>query len=157
MRVFVASAAVERVGEVWSSPETKAIEAAGLLAARFGLPVHVHEGLGENDRSSTGFRPAEAFNALVDAFFARPTESVQGWETAIAAQRRITGAMNTILAQRLGIGDVAIVGHGCVGTLLLCALTGAPISRSRDQPSPGHFWSYDVETRLLLHGWQAIS
>ncbi|HMO44236.1 MAG TPA: histidine phosphatase family protein, partial [Phenylobacterium sp.] len=48
MRRFVASAAVEQVEAVWASTETKAIEAAGLLAACHGLPVQVRPDLGEN-------------------------------------------------------------------------------------------------------------
>jgi len=49
MRAFVASPMVDGVREVWASTETKAIEAAGLLAARFGLAVNVHPELGGND------------------------------------------------------------------------------------------------------------
>ena len=70
MRAFVASDVVAGVSAVWASTETKAIEAAGLLAARHGLPVQVREDLGENDRSATGFVPPDPFERLADAFFA---------------------------------------------------------------------------------------
>ncbi len=53
MRAF--AAALQRPDAVWASTECKAIEAAGILAARFGLPVQVHPGLDENNRSSTGY------------------------------------------------------------------------------------------------------
>jgi broad specificity phosphatase PhoE len=69
MRAFAASQDVQSLTAVWSSHETKAIEAAGLLAARFGLPVHVHPGLHENDRSATGFLPPPEFEQVADAFF----------------------------------------------------------------------------------------
>jgi len=84
MRAFVASSVIEDVGEVWASTETKAIEAAGLLAARFGLAVNVHPDLGENDRTSTGFLPPNEFELVASAFFARPSESIRGWETAVS-------------------------------------------------------------------------
>ena len=157
MRAFVASPAVEQVGEVWASRETKAIEAAGLLAARFGLAVNVHPGLGENDRTATGFLPPEEFETVATAFFARPTESIRGWETAAAAQARIVGTVQSILDARTGAGDLAIVAHGGVGTLLLCALLGRAISRDHDQPFQGHYWSFDPQSRRVLHPWKPIA
>lgn len=157
MRRFAASATVENIVEIWSSTETKAVEAAGLLASRFGLPVQTHLGLCENDRTSTGFRPPPEFNALADAFFAAPTESVQGWETAIAAQSRVVDAWGQILRSRPQTGDIAIVAHGDVGALLLCELLEEPISRARDQPFQGHYWTYDTETGRVLHDWKPIS
>ena len=39
MRIFADSPAVADVTSVWASTEAKAIEAAGILAARFGLGV----------------------------------------------------------------------------------------------------------------------
>jgi broad specificity phosphatase PhoE len=157
MRTFVASQMVERVHEVWASSETKAIEAAGLLAARFGLPVNVHPELGENDRASTGFLPPDEFELVANAFFARPLESVQGWETAAAAQARIGRATDTILHRASASGDVAIVAHGAVGTLLMCAMLARPICRDLDQPFQGHFWSFDIGTRGVVHQWRAIA
>ncbi len=133
---------------IWASAETKAIEAAGILAAAHGMPVHVDHALHENDRSATGFLPPAEFEAMADAFFANPNERVRGWESAAAAQARIVAAWDRIRAQ----GDAAIVAHGAVGTLLLCHLRGLPISREYDQPSQGHFWRLDQ----LDLGWQRI-
>jgi broad specificity phosphatase PhoE len=135
MRTFVASQMVERVHEVWASSETKAIEAAGLLAARFGLPVNVHPELGENDRASTGFLPPDEFELVANAFF----------------------ATDTILHRASASGDVAIVAHGAVGTLLMCAMLARPICRDLDQPFQGHFWSFDIGTRGVVHQWRAIA
>lgn len=64
---------------VWSSAEAKAIEAAGILAARLGVGVNVDEDLGENDRTATGFLPPDEFETVVDAFFAEPEKSIRGW------------------------------------------------------------------------------
>jgi broad specificity phosphatase PhoE len=156
IRAFAGDAALKDLSAVWASSEAKAIEAAGLLAAGFGLAVAVHPGLGENDRSATGFLVPEEFEPVVDAFFAAPDQSVRGWERAIDAQARVVAAVGEILAGH-GTGDVALVAHGGVGTLLLCHLLGVPISRSRDQPGQGHLFAFDLATRRVLHGWRPIA
>ena len=123
---------MSKVTSVWSSTEAKAIEAAGILAARLGLGVNVDEDLGENDRSATGFLPPDEFENVADAFFAEPEKSILGWERAIDVQRRGENAVERILAQH-GRGDIAMVAHGAIGTLLLCRYMKIPISRNADQ------------------------
>ena len=81
-----------RPDAVWASTECKAIEAAGLMAGRHGLPVRVHPGLDENDRGTTGYLPPDRFQAAADAFFAQPAVSFQGWERAVDAQARVVAA-----------------------------------------------------------------
>ena len=103
-----------RLGSVFSSAERKATDAASLVADRFGLSPVVIAGLGENDRSATGYLPKTEFEAIADAFFARPENSVRGWERAIDAQRRIIAAMDRVIAQAPEQGDVAVVSHGGV-------------------------------------------
>jgi broad specificity phosphatase PhoE len=50
---------------------------------------------------------------------------------------------------------VAIIAHGGVGTLLLCHLSGLPISRDQDQPptNGGNYFAFDQMTLRLIHGW----
>jgi broad specificity phosphatase PhoE len=148
LRRFAAGGAIEGVAAVHASAERKAIEAAGVLAAHLGLGLAVHPALGENDRSATGFLPPPEFEAVADAFFARPEESVRGWERAVDAQARITGAVRAIAAAHAGGGDLLVVAHGAVGALLRAALHGAPISRRFDQPRQG------CAVRIGLPGWQ---
>lgn len=95
---------------------------------------------------------------MADAFFARPEESVCGWERAVDAQHRIIAAVERVIAEAPKIGDVAIVAHGGVGALLLCYLRGIPISRAADQPGDGGGWVYSIDTqsRFLLTGWRKI-
>lgn len=146
------------LGSVFTSAERKATDAARLVADRFGLsPVIVAE-LGENDRSATGYLPKSAFEAMADAFFARPEESVCGWERAVDAQRRIVAAVERVIAEALRHRDIAIISHGGVGALLLCHVKGVPISRTEDQPGAGGgcVYALDVSTRRLLSGWQRI-
>ena len=145
-----------RPDAVWASTECKAIEAAGVLAGRHGVGVRVHAGLDENDRSSTGYLPPEAFQAAADAFFARPEESFQGWERAVDAQARVVAAWREIVAESRGAagGEIVIVGHEGTGTLLLCALAGLGIDRRHDAPGQGCWWGW--QAGALTAGWRAI-
>lgn len=156
MRSFARTSEMANIKAVWASNETKAIEGAGILAAPFGLPVHVDAGLAENDRSATGFVPPDKFQLYADAFFAKPDESFKGWERAVDAQTRIVAAVERILQNHSG-GDIALVSHGGVGTLLLCHYLGEPISRRRDQPFQGHFWAFDARSGHVLHDWRIIA
>lgn len=143
---------------IWSSTETKAQETAALLAAYFNKSVHSHMSLGENDRSATGFLPPAEFEQVADQFFAQPHHSVRGWERAVDAQTRICAAAREIMAAAARDHQkvVVICGHGATGTLLYCALAGLPVSRAYDQPAQGHYWSYNAETKQMLHPWRSI-
>jgi broad specificity phosphatase PhoE len=136
MRALAALPEMGGLGAVWASTECKAIEGAGILAAHLGLPVRVLEALGENDRSSTGYLPEAEFQTVADQFFARPEESVRGWERAVDAQARIVAAVAWVRAESPD-GPVAVVAHGGVGALLRAHLAGAPIARCWDQPGAG--------------------
>jgi broad specificity phosphatase PhoE len=155
LRRFAADPALAGLRAVWASTECKAIEAAGILAGRFGLPVGVHAGLGENDRSATGYLPREEFERTADAFFANPGQSVRGWERAVDAQARVVAAVDDILSTHAG-GDLALVGHGGVSALLLARLLDVPVSRALDQPAPGCVWSFDIATRAVREGWRVL-
>lgn len=155
MRAFAEAPQLAGLSAVWSSLEAKAVEAADILAARHGLTARRHADLHENDRSATGFLPPPAFEEMADAFFARPQESVRGWERAVDAQARVLAAFETIVAD--ATGPLAIVAHGAVGTLLLCRLLDEPISRAADQPFQGHYWRYDTQTGQVLHRWRPIA
>ncbi len=146
------------VGAIWCSTERKAIDAAQILATARGLPYSTLADLGENDRSSTGFLPRAEFEGVADLFFAHPEQSIRGWERAVDAQRRVLTAFETVQAATPNDLDIAVIAHGAVGALLMCALEGVPISRTHDQPpgSGGYFFAVDRATRLLRHGWRPI-
>lgn len=149
---------VAGIGAVFSSAERKATEMAGMLATHLGLPVGIDAGLGENDRAATGYLPKAAFEAMADAFFASPGDSVRGWESATAAQARMVAAVGRVLRTAPPVGDIAIIAHGGVGTLLMCHLRGVPITRAMDQPGGGggnRFVFTDPE-RQVLSGWEPI-
>ena len=147
------------VGTLWCSTERKARDGAEIWAGRLGVALMEWPELGENDRSATGYLPREEFEAMADRFFAHPDESVCGWERASDAQRRIVRAVeHVIAAPQTAPGDVAIIAHGGVGTLLLCHLQRVAIGRAHDQPANngGNYFAFDADTRSLHHGWRAI-
>lgn len=156
MRQFAEGPIVGQVTSVWASTETKAIEAAGILAARLGIGVNVAHDLGENDRSATGFLPPHEFEEVADAFFARPDDSIRGWERAVDAQCRMRRAVERILSLHR-TGDLAIVAHGAVGTLLLCSYLGQPIGRKADQPFQGHYWTATLPNLTVRQSWTPIA
>lgn len=152
--LLAVSGALAGTTRVLSSDESKAIETASPIAASLGRAVEVWGRMGENDRSATGYLPQPEFEATADAFFAEPDTSIRGWETARAAQTRILAEVEKALELRCD-GDVLIVGHGAVGTLLWCALSGVEISRSYDQgPGGGGNWfAFELEGRTPFSGW----
>lgn len=146
---------------VFSSRETKALELAEMVAAQAGSPVLADHQMGENDRSATGFLPPALFEETADRFFAAPEESVDGWERAADAQRRI---VDTVLSALRSVPpDTAVIfcGHGAVGTLLKCHLGVRKIARSEDQSRHGHrgggnAFLFDVTGTALHSEWMAM-
>jgi broad specificity phosphatase PhoE len=146
---------VGAIRRIVSSDETKAVETAQLLAASLGLDVERRAGTGEIDRSAAGFLPPAEFETVADACFAEPATSARGWERAADAQQRIVGALADVLVDDEP-GDIAVVGHGGVGTLWYCHLAGLPIARRWDQPGQGHVVSVDRSIGRPLGHWRPI-
>ena len=154
---FSRSPLLAGVTSVYCSDERKARDGAAIHAAYLGLEPKVVTSLGENDRSATGYLPSAEFEAMADAFFAHPDQRVRGWESARAAQARIVTAVRTLAELDVTTGDILIVSHGAVGTLLRCACLGRSISRSEDQPAGGgsYFviqlpdWTTDPDWRTI--------
>ena len=147
---------VGSIRRIVSSAERKAVETAEILAKHLRLAIEVRERMHENDRSATGFLPPPEFETVADQFFANPHSSIRGWERAIDAQRRIVSEVDAVLASD-DSGDIALVGHGGVGTLLLLSLSGREISREADQPQGGgNYFAYDIRARRVVHGWRPI-
>ncbi|GFE49406.1 phosphoglycerate mutase [Roseobacter cerasinus] len=151
------SGALAGTTKVISSAETKALETARPLAVALGCEVEVRARMHENDRSATGFLPPAEFEEVADAFFANPEQSVRGWETAAAAQTRIVAEVEQCQAEHAA-GDLLFVGHGAVGTLLYCHLSGLAISRAYDQGPGGGgcYFEYDAEQRVPHACWRPL-
>ncbi len=146
----------DEVRVVITSAETKAREAADPIGRALGLEPLVITETGEIDRSATGFVPHERHEELTDRLFAEPERSAEGWEPAFDAQRRMLDAVRpwwppTAVDEP---GGVLMIGHGGVGTLLWCALTGTDIARRHDQPGQGHVWCVDTADPKRNHPWR---
>ncbi|MGB1310793.1 MAG: histidine phosphatase family protein, partial [Leucothrix sp.] len=128
---------VSELTSLYCSTEKKAIDGANVLAEYCALPIQAIEDLGENDRSSTGYLPANEFETVADQFFAAPQTSIRGWETAETAQVRIVNAVTKLIDEDQSDGAIAIVSHGAVGTLFMCHLANYSIDRRYDQPGGG--------------------
>ena len=146
---------VRRLERIISSDETKAVELAGILAEAAGVTVEIAENAHENDRSATGFLPPAEFEKAADWFFAHPEVSFHGWERAIDAQARIVSVVTNVLARHDPARPIAFIGHGGVGTLLRCHLSGLPIARIHDQPpnGGGNIHAFRLDDLKPLTGW----
>jgi len=141
---------------VISSGERKAIETAEIIAAKLGVDVEVREAMHENDRSATGFLVPDEFEAVANQFFGQPHISIRGWERAVDAQLRIVEEVEQVLARDTP-GDVLLVGHGGVGTLLYCHYSGLEIARAHDQLAGGGcFFAFRSHDRRVLHAWRRL-
>jgi broad specificity phosphatase PhoE len=156
MQAMSASPWASGVRRIFSSSERKARDAAQFLADGLGLHGYsVVDGLGENDRSATGYLAQQEFEATVDAFFAQPQTSIRGWETAVDAQARIVHAVEQVISQASDDGNVAIIGHGDAALL--------PSRRTADQPASraarNKWWKLvrlrSVSRKLLHVGWRS--
>ncbi|MGL5115617.1 MAG: histidine phosphatase family protein, partial [Beijerinckiaceae bacterium] len=71
-------------------------------------------------------------------------------------QARIIGAVTRALADRPDVPTV-FVGHGGVGTLLLCHCSRRPIARDSDQPpGGGSAYYFSMEKRMASLCWSAM-
>jgi len=128
-----------------SSGEVKAVETAEIVGGHLELKPLVLKALHENDRSATGYLAREEFERTADQFFANPDVSIRGWERAIDAQMRIVTGIRAVLRSVQEDDPVLFTGHGAVGTLLMCHLMGAPISRAHDQKRGGSWYRFEKD------------
>lgn len=158
MERFVGDARSQGLTAVYSSAERKATDGAAIVSAALGVPHSIDKGLGENDRSSTGYLAPPEFWQVVEVFFHHPDESVRGWETARAAQARIVGAVTRLVANEQTAGDILVVSHGGVGRLLAAHLQGVEIGQEDrpEHPGGGCWLEIDRETLRIRRTWQSI-
>ena len=89
----------------------------------------------------------------------KPQESPRpGWETAGDSQRRVVAGIDALLEAKSDDGDLLIIGHGRIGTVLLCHLAGLPIARDHFQPTPGgNLFAFDRSSRKVLFRWRMVA
>ena len=134
-----------------SSGETKALETAAILAATVGLDVERRDDTGEIDRSSPG--SSRRTSSRLSPTPASPTRSAA--HAAGSPQPPPRRGSPRALADLLDApGEIAVVGHGGVGTLWYCHLAELPIERRWDQPGQGHWFT--VDGGRPVHHWRPI-
>jgi broad specificity phosphatase PhoE len=158
MELFAERLAGRDISAVYASTERKAMDGAAIAAERLGLSYDTDENLGENDRSATGYIAPPEFWDVVRDFFARPHESIRGWERAIDAQTRIVDAIGRILREDETSGDIVVVSHGGVGCLLTAHLQKVEIGQESrpSHPGGGCFIRIDRDSYTLTQGWRNI-
>jgi broad specificity phosphatase PhoE len=149
---------VKDITAIYCSTEQKAIDGARLLADHLSIDFTELEALGENDRTATGFLEPAEFERVADEFFANPETSIRGWERAMDAQSRVVFAVERIASADTSAGDIAVVSHGAVGTLLYCHLSRQKIERRWDQPpnGGGNYFCFSIPSLEVYAWWRAI-
>ncbi len=160
IEAFATAGLLANTAYIFSSSQKMASQSAAIIADRLSLfPVAFPE-MDESDNMTSGYLPEKSFLDHFKRFFSKPEESAgDGWETAMDAQDRIAAAyqmaMECVISSGMR-GDVLMVGHGRVGALLYCYLTGQAIGQDFTPPSPGFYFTYDWGARSMLHGWRSM-
>lgn len=116
--------AVYDLAVIVTSEEPKALETGQMVARILELPCESAPGLHEHERGVVGdVDSQEQFRAQVVRLFQRPDERVMGYETANQAHARFAAAVDRVVAQHPS-GNLAIVSHGTVMTLLIARANG---------------------------------
>ena len=147
---------INTIGFTYSSEETKSLSAGEIIAHHVGSPHVTLVGLGEVDRSSTGYLDIDEHDLAVAELFRNPEVSHRGWERAIDAQDRIVSSVELIDAEVENDASIAIVSHGGVGTLLMCHIKEVPISRGEAGSGQGNYFCFDRGSWDFVYGWRPI-
>jgi hypothetical protein len=161
MRAFARFAWIKVVHSVFASSERKARDGAEILAEGLGLPGYrVVDGLGENDRSATGYLPSEEFEPTVDAFFAHPKPvSVGGKRRApprpesFAQSRRFCSKRPA--AMTLPFSDMGAPERCSIAISPICRLAGIMINQQR-MVETGLYSTGQVEDYCLPGGARSM-
>ncbi|MGE5608094.1 MAG: histidine phosphatase family protein [Bacillota bacterium] len=108
---------------VITSEEPKARETGRIVAGLLGKPFQTAAGLYEHDRSNVPHIASRDFLSWMAMFFQERNSRAFGRESAAEAQARITKAVDGVLAAHPQ-GNIALVTHGTVLSLLIAAHTG---------------------------------
>ncbi|WP_068311249.1 histidine phosphatase family protein [Polycladidibacter hongkongensis] len=128
------------VDHIFASKERKSFETAQIIGSHLGIDPVVIPDLHEIERSATGFLEQDVFEAVDKEFFSRPAVSVEGWERALDAQRRVVNAIQKLIEMYPVQDTLFFAGHGGVGTLLRCHLGDVAIDRAHGQIAGGGQW-----------------
>ncbi|KKQ91370.1 MAG: Phosphoglycerate mutase [Candidatus Woesebacteria bacterium GW2011_GWB1_39_10] len=137
---------------IYSSPEKKAIQTAELISREYGIKIFTRDNLSEVDRSSTGFMEYGKYLDVVRNFYKHPKESIQGWESAAVASKRIFKDIAQIMSKHKN-KSIVVIGHGATGTLLACSLLNKEPDFAEDTQGTGRYMIIDWNKRQLVQKW----
>ena len=108
---------------ILTSDEPKAMQTGELVAEQLGVACRIYPDLHEHRRETAAwFERVEDFETTIKQLFDRPDDLVFGEETATAALKRFSAAIDRALAEYLD-QRVAIVSHGTVIALYVARKT----------------------------------
>ena len=100
---------------IYASPYTRALQTIEPYAAETGLPICIEDDLRERQ---LGGRPADDFEAAIEAVWRNPSFAHPGGESNRTAQQRGVAVLEA-LHLRHPIGHVAVATHGNLMALIL--------------------------------------
>ena len=160
LETFARSGALTGSSHIFTSDWQGARQAGSILADHLAVRPVADPGM--NECETMVIAPVANRGVLdrIGQVFAKPSSGrLEGCEAAQDAQDRIAAAyllaMEQVIARGMR-GDVLFVGHGRIGALLQCHLTGQSIGSQAVAPSPGHTFVYDWGARKMLHSWRPL-
>lgn len=121
-------AAEWRPTAIYSSPLSRAIKTAEVIARYFDLPVQVHPGLTDIDYGQwEGLTPDEVRKLspkMIDDWFNTPDSTrIPGGETLAHVRARAMETINEIVAHHEG-QSIVVVGHTVINRIILLGVLG---------------------------------
>ena len=107
-----------------SSPEPKAKRTAEIVGTALGVPVHVVDGLEEFDRPAMPIVSVDEHQRINAEIFRNPLLPVLGAESADAALRRFTDAVQKAAQATPPGHHVVVIAHGTVIALYVAQQRG---------------------------------
>ncbi len=134
---------------IWTSDEPKAVETASIMASLSGGPTAVHAGLREVSFAARILPQAE-FRERVGAYLDGTADPA--FEPYDEARHRVTRCLEEIMD--VEEGDIALVSHGRIITVLLGAILDRRLgSRLWARIGMPDFTVLDLERRVALGGF----
>ncbi|WP_119307559.1 histidine phosphatase family protein [Cohaesibacter haloalkalitolerans] len=160
LEIFARSDVLTGISYIFTSEWHGARQAGSVLAEHLTVRPVADPDMNECETMVIAPLPKRGVLDRIGQVFAKPLSGqLEGRETAQDAQDRIAAAYHLAMEQVIARGmrgDVLFVGHGRIGALLQCHLTGQSIGSQADAPLPGHHFAYDWGARKMLHGWRPM-
>lgn len=156
-RALAGTLAGDRVAGIWSSPMSRAVQTAEIVAAQLGVHVTVREGLREFGVGVHAGSPVEPdpFRPTFERWIAGDLDArIDGAESGTEVAARVCGVLTEVADLHRG-ETVLVVSHGgaiCMGVPALAVNLDPRFPASRPWPNCGV-----VELEADAGRWRAVS